>query len=142
MEISIPIQNIQAPGEVKKNPEHSSNPTKPELQHIPQNPEHSSNPTKPELDANKNPEETKPEENHKDSFLYKFVNNKIIEIIPEIGNIVNIVANALSSFAHIFEVPKKIKDTATKLGDLGTRIFLLTNGTINALEQLERKNYK
>lgn len=77
-----------------------------------------------------------------DDTLGRVLSNPIVKtIIPGVGNITSLVFNGVSSYANTFSTDAKFKKFATKLGSAGTKLFQITNGTINCLEQYRVKNH-
>lgn len=95
--------------------------------------------------ANTIPQEPKTEEannSKKDSWLAKLLNTTWVKtVLPAIGNAAALVLNGISAYSNTFGVDKKFNKLASKLGSAGTKLYLITNGTINFLEQLLTKNY-
>lgn len=53
----------------------------------------------------------------------------------------SIFGNLAAAAAHVFHPSEQVKKYADKLGVVGTKIFLISNGAINVLEQLLKRNY-
>lgn len=85
-----------------------------------------------------------PEEIFKgDWWLPKLLRNNIFaKQVPLVCNGISLVFNIFSATGELFAGSNKsFKAFTDALGETGYRLFLLTNGTINFLEQLYFKNY-
>lgn len=79
-----------------------------------------------------------------DTSLGKFLSNvHVSKTAPIALNATSIVCNIASALGEIFKnkISKSTQSLAKNFGEFGYRMFLVTNGTINFLEQLYLKNY-
>ena len=73
--------------------------------------------------------------------LDNFTNHFMIKtFIPEASHFLSIIGNGVAAIANIFDFSKSTKKFADTFGYLGTKIFLILNGAINALEYFQKKN--
>ncbi len=74
--------------------------------------------------------------------LRKILDTVTVKVgLPLIGNSASLIFNAISAYSNAFSKDTQFKELASKLGSIGTKIFFITNGTINFLEQLIFRNY-
>lgn len=73
--------------------------------------------------------------------LQGFVDNPIVKAVPVLGLWSSILLNGFSALTHLIPSLKNHKGTAKMLGKWGTKAFQFTNGAINTLENIPRRNW-
>ncbi len=79
--------------------------------------------------------------NLKENTLDKILNHKYFKFLSKLGILGLTLGNGFSTIVNFLHADEATKKTVSIFGDIGTRLFLFTNGNANFLEQLKKKNY-